>query len=64
MRFQAVLNRDGFWYWHMVGRNNKILSHSESYSRKVSCIRALRRVAKELGWAYNANALTVECPEF
>jgi len=37
------------WWWRIVAGNNKVLAHSETYTRKQNCLKTARPVAKRLG---------------
>lgn len=41
-------NVNGEWSWRLVAKNNEILSHSESYTRKWSALRTAKKIAQGL----------------
>jgi len=38
-----------FYWWRIKAGNNKVLAHSETYTRKQNCLKTARPVAKRLG---------------
>ena len=41
--------RVAFYWWRIVAGNNKVLAHSETYTRKQNCLKTARPVAERLG---------------
>ena len=58
MFIEAAENKNGAWYWRLVGRNGECLAPSESYSSKSNCIRELKVVAEALGLKYDRKSMT------
>lgn len=38
-----------FYWWRIKAGNNKVLAHSETYTRKQNCLKTARPVAGRLG---------------
>lgn len=41
-----VLKKKAGWYWRLVASNGKILSHSETYSKKQNAFKTANQVVK------------------
>ena len=62
MRIKVDINKNGAWFWKLVGDNNEIMAVSESYSSKGNCNKAVKSVAKELGFVFDKLSQTWETP--
>ena len=62
MIIEVNTNKNGAWYWKLVGDNGETMAVSESYSSKGNCNKTVKSVAKELGFVYNKNTSTWESP--
>ena len=38
----------GQWYWRLKSRNGRTLAHSETYKRRISAVKVMKKLAKAL----------------
>ena len=46
MKLQIVERADGQWHVRLVAGNNRVLMHSEAYTRRRDAVRAAARIAR------------------
>lgn len=44
MRYEIEKSKDGQWFFHLLAKNGAIIMTSETYKRKASCVRMIKRI--------------------
>ena len=63
MKIELDTNKNGAWFWKLVGDNGEIMAVSESYSSKGNCNKTVKSVAKDLGFVLNKKSQVWELPD-
>jgi len=50
-KFVYFQGENGEWFFHFAAANGEIMFPSEGYTRKVSCLKAIARIKREVGGA-------------
>lgn len=65
MHIEVLKNKNKKYYWRIVSGNNRVLAHSEEYSKRGSAVKTAEMVAEQANLSvYIDGKLTVEALKF
>jgi len=47
-KLQVFRNKVGQFWWHLLSGNGQILAHSEMYTRRSGCMKAVNKLSRAL----------------